>query len=104
MVVCVTCLRWLGGKVSVKSMRWGRGLQCGRGCACAFSGSGDLAGICLYPCEADLLQVPSDLPMEQTAISFINPPTAYCLLNKVVDLPRGSWVLQNAGNSAVGLQ
>ena len=43
------------------------------------------------------------VPVEQAAISFINPPTAYCLLKKVVDLPKGSWVVQNAGNSAVGL-
>ena len=41
--------------------------------------------------------------VEQAAIAFINPPTAYCLLKKVVDLAPGSWVLQNAGNSAVGL-
>lgn len=58
-----------------------------------------------YACipAKDLLQVPSELPVEQTAISFINPPTAYCLLSKIVDLPKGSWVVQNAGNSAVGL-
>jgi len=52
---------------------------------------------------ADLQMVPNDVPVEQAAISFINPPTAYCLLKKVVDLAPGSWVVQNAGNSAVGL-
>lgn len=52
---------------------------------------------------ADLLMVPDDLPIDQVAGSFINPPTAYCLLNKVVDLAAGSWLVQNAGNSAVGL-
>jgi NADPH:quinone reductase-like Zn-dependent oxidoreductase len=51
----------------------------------------------------DLLAVPNSVPVEQAAISFINPPTAYCLLTHVVDLPPGSWVLQNAGNSTVGL-
>ncbi|WPJ97616.1 zinc-dependent alcohol dehydrogenase family protein [Coraliomargarita algicola] len=51
----------------------------------------------------DLLVVPSEVPVEQAAISFINPPTAYCLLRKVVDLQAGDWVVQNAGNSAVGL-
>lgn len=50
-----------------------------------------------------LLVVPSEVPVEQAAISFINPPTAYCLLKKIVDLQAGDWVLQNAGNSAVGL-
>ena len=47
--------------------------------------------------------VPGDVPVDQAAFSFINPPTAYCLLKKVVDLAPGSWVVQNAGNSTVGL-
>ncbi len=51
----------------------------------------------------DVLLVPADVPVDQAAFSFINPPTAYCLLQKMVDLAPGSWVLQNAGNSAVGL-
>jgi NADPH:quinone reductase-like Zn-dependent oxidoreductase len=50
-----------------------------------------------------LFEVPEDVPVEQLAISFINPPTAYCLLKEMVDLPPGSWIVQNAGNSAVGL-
>ena len=52
---------------------------------------------------ADVLLVPADVSIEQAAFSFINPPTAYCLLQKMVDLAPGSWVLQNAGNSTVGL-
>ena len=52
---------------------------------------------------ADVLLVPADVPVDQAAFSFINPPTAYCLLQKMVDLAPGSWVLQNAGNSTVGL-
>ncbi|WP_269524257.1 zinc-dependent alcohol dehydrogenase family protein [Coraliomargarita parva] len=58
-----------------------------------------------YACmpAADLLFVPDAVPVEQAAISFINPPTAYCLLKKVVDLEPGSWIVQNAGNSAVGV-
>ncbi|MDQ8193437.1 zinc-dependent alcohol dehydrogenase family protein [Coraliomargarita sp. SDUM461004] len=51
----------------------------------------------------ELLIVPPEVPVEQAAISFINPPTAYCLLKKIVDLKPGDWVIQNAGNSAVGL-
>lgn len=50
-----------------------------------------------------LLVVPAEVPVEQAAISFINPPTAYCLLKNIVDLQAGDWVVQNAGNSAVGL-
>lgn len=58
-----------------------------------------------FACVAadSLLIVPATVPVDQAAISFINPPTAYCLLKNVIDLPAGSWVVQNAGNSAVGL-
>lgn len=58
-----------------------------------------------YACVAadDLLAVDSSVPVAQAAISFINPPTAYCLLDKIVDLQAGDWIVQNAGNSAVGL-
>ena len=50
-----------------------------------------------------LSKVPPEVPVDQAAMSFINPPTAYCLLREVVKLEPGDWVLQNAGNSAVGL-
>ena len=50
-----------------------------------------------------IYEVPEDIPVEQVAISFINPPTAYCLLKRIVRLQTGSWIVQNAGNSAVGL-
>ena len=58
-----------------------------------------------YACVSvdKLFLVDATVPLDQAAISFINPPTAYCLLTKIVDLKKGSWVLQNAGNSAVGL-
>lgn len=58
-----------------------------------------------YACIAaeELLVVPEAVPVEQAAISFINPPTAYCLLRKIIDLKPGDWIVQNAGNSAVGL-
>lgn len=58
-----------------------------------------------YACvpAEELFLVDPAVPVEQAAISFINPPTAYCLLNKIVALQAGDWVVQNAGNSAVGL-
>ncbi len=55
-------------------------------------------------CRAEGLQVvPDGIALGQLAQSFINPPTAFCLLTRLVELPKGAWVLQNAGNSAVGL-
>ena len=58
-----------------------------------------------YACvsASELFFVPSAVPLEQAALSFINPPTAYCLLTKIIDLRAGDWIVQNAGNSAVGL-
>lgn len=58
-----------------------------------------------YACmpAEDVLLVDPEIPVDQAAISFINPPTAYCLLNRVVEWQAGDWILQNAGNSAVGL-
>lgn len=58
---------------------------------------------CACASAQTLLRVPADLPEEIAAIAFINPPTAYCLLTKLVALKAGDWVLQNAGNSAVGV-
>lgn len=55
-------------------------------------------------CKAAELQfIPAGVPVELAAQSFINPPTAWCLLRQMVDLPKGAWIVQNAGNSAVGL-
>ncbi|MDR0534754.1 MAG: 2-enoyl thioester reductase domain-containing protein [Puniceicoccales bacterium] len=49
-----------------------------------------------------LLPVPADIPDDQAAMAFINPPTAWLLLRKFVALNPGDWVIQNAANSAVG--
>ena len=58
-----------------------------------------------YACASvgELQVVPQAVPVRQAVQSFINPPTAYCLLTKLVHLPAGSWIMQNAGNSAVGM-
>ncbi len=49
-----------------------------------------------------LLAVPRDLPLEQAAMAFVNPPTAWRMLFDFVDLEAGEWILQNAATSAVG--
>jgi len=51
---------------------------------------------------ADLMQIPSDLPEDMSAMAFINPPTAYCILNQFADLKAGDWLIQNGAGSAVG--
>ena len=66
---------------------------------------GEEGAWCEYACTPvkELIHVPYSVAVDQAAISFINPPTAYCLLKHVVDLEPGDWVVQNAGNSAVGM-
>ena len=47
----------------------------------------------MFPNEGDPIQM---------AMIMANPPTAWLLLKSVIDLEPGEWVIQNAGNSAVG--
>ncbi len=42
------------------------------------------------------------LPLEQAAMFFVNPATAYVLTRKVLAVPRGEWLLQTAAGSALG--
>jgi mitochondrial enoyl-[acyl-carrier protein] reductase / trans-2-enoyl-CoA reductase len=51
----------------------------------------------------NLLAIPAGVPMEQAALAFINPPTAWRMLHDFVKLERGDWLIQNAGTSAVGV-
>jgi NADPH:quinone reductase-like Zn-dependent oxidoreductase len=42
------------------------------------------------------------LPLEQAAMFFVNPATAYVLTRKVLAVPAGEWLLQTAAGSALG--
>ncbi|MCS7015009.1 MAG: zinc-dependent alcohol dehydrogenase family protein [Gemmatales bacterium] len=46
--------------------------------------------------------VPDDLPEEQVASFFVNPATALVMITRVLQVPRGEWLLQTAANSALG--
>lgn len=48
------------------------------------------------------IKVRDDIPLEQAAMLRINPPTALLLLEDIVDLQPGDWIVQNGANSAVG--
>jgi len=50
-----------------------------------------------------LSEVPAEIPAEQAALAAVNPTTAIRLLTDFADFQPGDWVVQNAGNSAVGL-
>lgn len=42
------------------------------------------------------------LPVEQAAVFFINPATAFLMTRKVLAVPKGGWLLQSAAGSEVG--
>jgi NADPH:quinone reductase-like Zn-dependent oxidoreductase len=49
-----------------------------------------------------VLPLPSGLSDAQAAMLLVNPTTAWLLLEEVLGVQQGEWVLQNAANSAVG--
>ena len=55
-------------------------------------------------CHVDnLILLPALIPYAQLAVSILNPMTAWRLLNDFEYLKEGDIVIQNAGNSAVGV-
>lgn len=42
------------------------------------------------------------IPLEQAAMFFVNPTTAYVMTQKVLQIPAGAWLLQTAAGSALG--
>lgn len=52
--------------------------------------------------EETLIVLPQDIPVEQLALGILNAQTALLLLEDFVELSAGDWLVQNAGNSAVG--
>lgn len=64
-------------------------------------GTGSWQSRCTVPAEG-LFPVPAEVPTEMAAMCTVNPPTAWRLLRDA-HIEEGSWVVQNAANSAVGL-
>ena len=52
--------------------------------------------------NSNLIVVPDNADPEQLAMAAVNPPTAYYMLTKYVQLQPGDWIIQNLANSAVG--
>ncbi|MBK1831166.1 2-enoyl thioester reductase domain-containing protein [Verrucomicrobiaceae bacterium R5-34] len=54
-------------------------------------------------CPAEnALKIPAETPMDQGAMLKVNPLTAWSMLTQFRNLPKNSWVIQNAANSGVG--
>lgn len=49
-----------------------------------------------------LFALPANADPQQLSMLMVNPPTAYLMLTEYVALEKGDWVIQSAGNSAVG--
>jgi NADPH:quinone reductase-like Zn-dependent oxidoreductase len=49
-----------------------------------------------------LIKVPAGVDPLQAAMLKVNPPTAWLMMTKYVDLAPGDWILQTAANSGVG--
>ena len=50
----------------------------------------------------ELFPVPEKLPLETAAMGWVNPPTAWKLMNDFVKLQAGDTIVQNAASSALG--
>lgn len=51
---------------------------------------------------SSVVKVRQDIDVKQAAMLRINPPTALLLLDDVITLKPGDWIVQNGANSAVG--
>lgn len=49
-----------------------------------------------------LFALPANADPQQLSMLMVNPPTAYLMLTEYVALKKGDWVIQSAGNSAIG--
>ena len=49
-----------------------------------------------------VIPIPDDLSDEAAASFFVNPVTAVALIDHVLKVPRGEWLLQSAAGSALG--
>ncbi len=51
---------------------------------------------------SNVIPLPPGLTDEQAAMLLVNPPTAWLMLHELLQVQPGEWILQTAGNSAVG--
>jgi NADPH:quinone reductase-like Zn-dependent oxidoreductase len=78
-----------------------RGLKPGRRVAVLYGRGGNWQEFVTLPAR-QVVPVPDDLPDEQVAAFFVNPATAIVMTQHVLQITRGSWLLQTAAGSALG--
>lgn len=64
-------------------------------------GTGNWKEFAVIPAK-QAIPLSNDLPVEQAAMFFVNPATAYVMTQKVLQVPPGAWLLQTAAGSALG--
>jgi NADPH:quinone reductase-like Zn-dependent oxidoreductase len=62
---------------------------------------GDWADYAVLPAK-QVIPLAGDLLLEQAAMFFVNPATAYIMTREVLRIPRGAWLLQTAAGSSLG--
>ena len=78
-----------------------RGLKPGRRVAVLKASGGSWQEQVVLPAR-QVVPVPDDLPDDQVAAFFVNPATALIMTQRVLQVPRGGWLLQTAAGSALG--
>jgi NADPH:quinone reductase-like Zn-dependent oxidoreductase len=73
----------------------------GKRVAALNSRTGSWAEFAIVPAR-QAIPLSRQLPLEQAAMFFVNPATAYILTQKVLAVPSGEWLLQTASGSALG--
>jgi len=79
---------------------WGKYLT-GKRVAVSSADTGKWCERTLVP-AMQAVPLPADIPVEQAAMFFVNPATAYILTRLELRVPSGQWLLQTAAGSAVG--
>jgi NADPH:quinone reductase-like Zn-dependent oxidoreductase len=94
---------WAGGEAVARVLQTGEGvshLKVGDRVLALLAARGNWRPRTIAP-AARLFALP-DTDLDQLAMLGVNPPTAWLMLHEFVTLAPGDWVIQNAGNSAVG--
>src|SRR5712692_7297436 len=82
-------------------LRFLRGLAPGRRVAVLNGGGGNWQEQVVISAR-QVVPVPSDLPDEQAATFFVNPASALIMVQFILKVPQGAWLLQTAAGSALG--
>lgn len=78
-----------------------RGLRPGRRVAVLNAGGGNWKEFVTLSAR-HVVPVPDDIPDEQVAAFFVNPATALVMTQHVLQVRRGTWLLQTGAGSALG--